>query len=145
MLVTTRWFGDIEVQEDEIFTFPQGLPGFPDHQRFMIIRNEGEIPVSYLQSVDEGELAFILADPFYFFPGYQVELTEGMKEELGMPEPEDLVIMVMLSVPDSLEDATANLLAPLAIHTKTRTGKQLVLHQSEYKTKHKLIPENQGG
>lgn len=65
--VETVLFGEIEIRDDQIIRFPGGIPGFEDHEKFTIIEPDPSVPFSYLQSIEDQELHFILADPFVFF------------------------------------------------------------------------------
>ena len=76
MKLSTKHFGEIEIDEKNILDFTDGLPGFPDDRQFILIENEE--PFCWLQSITDGELAFILVDAFKVLPDYnpQVDKTE---------------------------------------------------------------------
>ncbi len=137
--VETVLFGEIEIRDDQIIRFPGGIPGFEDHEKFTIIEPDPSVPFSYLQSIEDQELHFILADPFVFFKSYEFEVPRGVQEEIEIDNPEVLAIKSIVSVQDKLEEATANLLAPIVINTKKMLAKQVVLHDTVYTTKHKLF------
>ena len=40
MIVKTKIFGEIEVDESKFLTFEDGILGFPDLKRFMLIHDE---------------------------------------------------------------------------------------------------------
>lgn len=141
MHVASALFGELTVPDDEVIEFPQGLPGFPEYRQFVMIRPDPEILVTYLQSVDEGNISFVLVDPFQYYPHYEFKLDEADKEFLGISKPEDVTVYSIVTVKESIQDATLNLLAPLVIHMKKKRGKQIVLHGSEYSTKHPLLPQ----
>lgn len=75
----------------------------------------------------------------YFFKSYEFEVPRGVQEEIEIDSPEVLAIKSIVSVQDKLEEATANLLAPIVINTKKMLAKQVVLHDTVYTTKHKLF------
>ncbi|WP_248929416.1 flagellar assembly protein FliW [Paenibacillus hamazuiensis] len=135
----TSLFGEMEISDDKIIYFPSGIPGFEDMERFTIIEPDPSIPFSYLQSVQNGELQFILVDPFVCFSGYEIEIPEAVQEELQIQSFEELVIRSIVSVQDKLDKATANLLAPIVINVKKMIGKQVVLHDSVFTTRHNLF------
>ena len=56
---TTTRFGDQEAPVDMIVEFPDGLLGFPDCRRFIIVQNPSGGPFQWLQSIDEPGLAFV--------------------------------------------------------------------------------------
>lgn len=139
MKIDTFHFGEIEVGEQDMFTFSKGMPGFEGFRDFVVIKLSDMAPFSYLQSIEKKELSFIITDPFLFYPDYEFELTERMLEELLVERKEDVMVWSIVTVQDELNEATLNLLAPVVLNLDKRLGKQIVLHDTGYKTKHKLI------
>jgi len=139
MKVATLRFSEIEVKEQEIIHFPQGLPGFEALARFVIIKPDPELPFSFLQSIDDGDIAFILTDPFLFFQDYEFEIPEPIKQDLRIHEEKDVMVWTIVSIKESLTDATANLLAPVILNVREQLGKQVILQNTSYRTKHPLL------
>jgi flagellar assembly factor FliW len=136
-LETTR-FGEIEVDVDQVFTFNQGLPGFQKHKKFVLLHPDEDIPFSFLQSVEDDELSFIITNPFMFFADYQFELSKKDLSELGIEQEEEVVIFTIVTV-NAQEEFSANLLAPIILNKKNRSAKQVILHDTLYRTKHILL------
>lgn len=134
----TSIFGKIVIEEDQIIRFSNGLPGFDDYRSFILIPLEEDVPFSYLQSLDNSELSFLVTSPYYFYQNYEVVLSESLREELQIVSEDQVVIVSIVSIQNSLEDATINLLAPIIINLHTLLGKQIILHDSSYTTKHRL-------
>lgn len=147
MKITTSRFGELEIEEKSIIHFSQGIPGFEDLTEYVLIYPEDSQPFAYLQSLEWGELAFIVTDPFLFYPQYQFEISDSLKEELQIASKEDISVWSIVTVTDQLQEATINLLAPLIINERVKSAKQFVLHNTLYKTKHPLLPakETDGG
>jgi flagellar assembly factor FliW len=139
MKIETSRFGVIDVQEEDILEFPDGLPGFDEEKRFVLICPEDLEPLCFLQSVRNGELAFIVTNPFPFYPDYEFELSDEVAEQLSIHDPFDVAVYVIISATEGLEQATANLLGPILVNVRERMGKQIILHRSPYKTKHPLF------
>lgn len=137
--VATEVLGEINIQDEAIITFPQGLPGFEELRKFTLINIGDDIPFSYLQSVELGGLAFLVTNPFIFYPEYEFDLNETIKVELDIVKSEDVLLVSMVTIKDELKDATVNLLAPVIINVNTAEGKQIILHDSSYNTKHILV------
>lgn len=135
-LVTSR-FGEIDVLEDSSISFPSGMPGFEQMRQFALIHADEGIPFTFLQSLEDGDLAFIVTDPFLFFEDYQFDLADKLKSELEIINEEDVMVFSIVSV-QANDIMTLNLLAPVVINMKKRIGKQIILHESPYKTKHVL-------
>lgn len=141
MNLTTLRFGAVEVEEDKIITFGQGVPGFEDKHRFVFLTPDEGVPFSFMQSVDDGDLSFIVADPFLFVPDYDFELPPSVVKELHIEAEGDVMVFSIMSVSQTSE-VSLNLIAPVVINTVKKCGKQLILHQSPYKTKHRIeMPE----
>lgn len=136
---TTR-FGDIEVPGDHVFYFPNGIPGFEDVTKFVIIQAGEDVPFYYLQAAEVSELAFVLTDPFVFYPDYAFDLPDSITQALALEKPEQVKVWSIVTVQDALEQATMNLLAPIVINQASRQGRQVVLHHTSFSTKHKLFP-----
>lgn len=136
MLVKTVSWGSLNISEEDIYNFPKGIPGFEEETEFAIIAPE-EGPFSYLQSINNEGLSFLLGDPFIFFPNYEFEIPDSDAEELEI-EDETIIVRCMITIKEQVEYTTMNLLAPLVLNTINHMGKQTVLHSSAYQTKHRL-------
>ncbi|NBI27735.1 flagellar assembly protein FliW [Chengkuizengella marina] len=141
MKIKTKHFGEIEIDESKIMTFTKGLLGFEDVKSYALLKLDQEIPLTYMQAVEEQNLNFIILDPFQFFKDYNVELSNEIQKELDIKEPSEVAIWSLVSIQDNLENATCNLIAPLVINIRTKQGKQIILHNSSYTTKHTFIPK----
>ncbi|NDI36517.1 flagellar assembly protein FliW [Chengkuizengella sediminis] len=141
MKIQTKHFGEIEIEESKIMTFTQGLLGFEDVKSYALLQLDQEIPLTYLQAVEKQDLNFIILDPFQFFKDYNVELSNEIQKELDIKEQSEVTIWSLVSIQDNLENATCNLIAPLVMNIRTKQGKQIILHNSSYTTKHTFIPK----
>jgi len=144
MQIETKNFGAIEVQEDQVLTFAQGLYAFEEKKRYVLLENEDpENPLWWLQSLDDPNLVFVLINPFLFKPDYEFDLSDEDVEELGIQKLEEVVVFSLVVIPDDIKKMTANLLAPLIINATTKKGKQIVLLNKNYSTKHLILEELQ--
>jgi flagellar assembly factor FliW len=145
MLIQTFRFGEVEVKEEDIYVFPAGIPGFEDLKRYVTLQPSPDIPFCYLQSIDDGELAFLITNPFVYYPDYEFQLSDAQQDELAVGKVEELSIWSIVTAQQTLQDATMNLKAPVVLNTKRRCGKQILLHDTHYTTKHPLLhPANSG-
>ena len=137
MDIETTRFGRMEVDDSRIITFPKGLLGFPDHQRFALIQTGEENYFFWLQSMDEASLAFVVTDPGIFFKDYQVPLKEETVEDLSLSDPAHLQFFVICNkVGDWL---TGNLQGPLVINAENRAGAQIVINDKKWTTRQPLL------
>ncbi|NMO96617.1 flagellar assembly protein FliW [Paenibacillus lemnae] len=135
MMIQTMAWGSLEVDESQKYQFNKGMPGFEQETEFVLIPFADE-PFSYLQSLKNKDLAFLLADPFQFYPNYEFELPEEEANELQIDG--NVVIRCVLTLKDQVEQSSINLLAPLVMNPDQHMGKQIVLHKSPYQTRHPL-------
>lgn len=141
MIIHSNQLGDIEVPEDKIINFIQGLPGFPEEKAFAFLPYQEDSPFSYLQSVTTPKLTFLVVDPFGLVKDYEFELSDQIVEELALSQQNLPQIINIVSVPGKTEDMTMNLLAPVVINTKTNQAIQVILKNTPYTTRHRLFAE----
>lgn len=134
MIIETLTWGSLEVEDEQIYHFSKGIPGFDEEVEYALIEDDG--PFVYLQSTRDKSLAFLMADPFSFYPEYEFELPEADAEELEIDS--QIRVLGIITLKREIEESTMNLLAPVVLNTEKHLGKQVVLHQAKYQTKHPL-------
>lgn len=139
MNIKTRSFGILEITESDIYNFPEGILGFPDHKKFALINMEVLDPLKLLQSCDEPELAFIVCDPNQFVKDYVVRINKEAEQKLDFKSEKEKQILSTLTFGEKREDTTVNLKGPLVFNLRKKIGAQLVLEDSRYVTKHKIF------
>jgi len=132
MLVRTFLFGDIEVQEEYKIIFISPILGFEEEKEFVLIKEKDDSPFCWLQSLKTPELAFLLADPFVFFPEYVVELDETYRSK-------DIAVYVIITLNENFKLSTANLVAPIIIDVENKEASQVILENSPYTTRHYIF------
>lgn len=150
MLIRSAQFGELEVNESQMISFPDGIPGFPEEKLFAYFLNDSESPFSFLQSVQEEQLLFLLVDPFAFFPDYEFVLDDEIAEEMNLSAENPPQVFLIATVKGSFAGMTVNMVAPVVINPAGRLGCQTVLHGSGYSLSEKLFPNglpdgNEGG
>ncbi len=125
---TTR-FGRLDVARDKIIYFPNGLIGFPDVRRYILMDYRDTL-LKWLQAVDAKDVAFIVAPTYEFFPDYSVKIENQARDLIGMENEEDVIILAILRVEG--ENVTANLQGPLVINSINRKGIQVVNEDSRF-------------
>ncbi|WP_163144133.1 flagellar assembly protein FliW [Bacillus sp. 22-7] len=144
MNIQTKFHGEQEINKDDIIYFPSGIPGFLDEKEFYILPLEGT-ELFVMQSVKTTEVAFIVTDPFVLFPQYEFDLPEEVLEKLEIQSDKDVAVFAILTVREPFHNTTANLQAPLVINHTKKLGKQVILNQTTYQTKHRIMtPQEQG-
>ena len=140
MKVATKAYGLIDVDERQKLVFPQGLFGFEQFRDYLLLDAERQ-PFYWLQSMDEEDVAFVLVNPFLFRPDYEVNVSNEEVDGIGIRSPEKALIFSIVTIPQDGSPMTANLQGPLIINRDTRMGKQAVLTDERWKTKHDIMAE----
>lgn len=117
--------------------FPSGLVGYPGAQRFVLEQGEGG--VFELRGVDEGDPDFVVVAPAPFFPDYAPIIDDETVERLGLRGQEDALVLLVVTLRDQPEDASANTLAPLVINARTRAAVQVVLTGQPFSLRQPLL------
>ena len=145
MKIKTSRFGEIEIREDQVFNFPEGILGFSEFHDYTFIQEEGCEPFKILHSIDNPSLAFVVIDPMLVRPDYTVEISESELEFVEAKSTDDLRVYVIVTMAKKLEDTTMNLQGPLIVNTKKRICQQFVLYHDEYSTKESLMMTDKVG
>lgn len=130
MKAATRLFGEIEIDESKIITFEDGIIGFPDMKKFTLIfdeEKEGRPSISWLQSMDEPEIAFPVMDPLFVCEAYNPSVEDELLKNLGTIKEDNLYVLVTVTVPQNIKELAVNLKAPIVINTDTRKASQIIV------------------
>lgn len=142
MLINTRHFGEIEVEEEKFLEFIDGIPGFDGITKFVIIENpDPEIPFHWLQSVEDGNVTFVITNPFLFMIDYDFEISESILAKLEIEDQKEILIYSMVVVPEEITEMTTNLMAPIIINRNNRKAKQVILDGTKYSLKHYIFQQ----
>ena len=141
-MITVETRSGLKVQADEKqkITMPQGLFGFEKYTDFVILESEYK-PFFYLQSMQDKNLAFLIMDPFLFFDDYEIEADDTSLSTIDLHNPENVKVMVIVTVPSDGSPVTVNLQGPLVINKVNNQAMQIILSDSKYQTKHNLLEQ----
>ena len=142
MKLRTKHFGEVDYDPNLVINFDEGLPGFPDHKKFVILLESAkEDTFCWLQSIEDGQLAFALINIYNVKPDYNPLVKLEEVESLGDLNQNNLLIYNVVVIPDDIKQMRANLRAPIVINPATRKGKQVILDNEEYQLKYKIFDE----
>lgn len=140
--IQTARFGEVKVDDNRVIHFVEPILGFPDSKRYVILDHAEDSPFKWLQSADESELAFVVTNPKYFGIEYEFVLSDDVAEQLGIEAVEDALVMTIVNIPQTdPAKMTANLMGPIVVGQTERKAMQIVLGESTYNTKTRLIPD----
>lgn len=144
MQLNTVHFGEIEYSEDEVIYFPEGIPGFEDTKKYILIGNESDDAVFFwLQSVDAPELCFVVTDPFMIYDGYGVDVEDEDVELLEITDPNKVLTLTIVIIPENINEIRVNLKAPILINMENKLGKQVIQKNDSFPIRYYLNRSSQ--
>lgn len=137
MKLSTRVFGEVEISEDKILTFPNGIIGFPDMTRFTLMHDseKDDSSIHWLQSVDEPSFAMPVIDPLYVKEDYNPLIEDDVLTELQPLNEDNTLVLVTLTVPRDLKKMTVNLKGPIIVNTESRKASQIIVEDDDCSVK----------
>ena len=152
MKLTTRIFGEVEVDDSKIIDFPNGIIGFPDLKKFTLMQDGNDDKdsntIRWLQSIDEPGFAMPVMDPLLVCPDYKPEIDKDKIEGIGELSDEELLVLVTVTVPHDLTKMTVNLMGPFIINVKDMKGAQCIVDNDDYPVKfpiYDILQKNKEG
>ncbi len=141
MQVKTTRFGILNVEEEKMLVFPSGMVGFPHLHDYFFVPAQGNDVFAWMQAQNDPDVAFLMVDPFVFFPDYDVKLNKGICDFLQIRDQSEVTILTTVTIPprEGVRGMTANLLAPVVINHVRAVGRQVIMDGSGYKIKHTLF------
>jgi flagellar assembly factor FliW len=131
---TTR-YGEMEtvqISEDAVLAFPEGVPGFERHRRFALIEDAKLAPFCWLQSLHDPLVGFLVIEPGLLVADYEFDISDPDVELLGLDDPSEARVLSILVVPENVRAMTANLQAPLIVNPRKRIAKQVILTDERF-------------
>lgn len=143
MKLKTKFFGEIELIEDKIIYFDEGIPGFESLRKFLYMSdNDTNSPFCWLQSIDDIDIVFTMMDLYSVLkviPDYDANVNKISLSSLGEFEEEDLLVYFIANIPKEVRNMTINLKAPIII-VKNK-GIQAVCDNENYPIKYYIYNE----
>lgn len=141
MELKTRLFGDIEIEETGIITFEEGIPGFDDVKKYVLL-GDPEVSIEWLQGIEE-DVTIPIIDPFEVKVDYEFEIPENVEQLLDIKNPDDVIVRTVLVIPENIKEIRTNLQGPIVINKSAKKGKQLLLNE-EYPIRYFLHDTKEG-
>lgn len=135
MNISTKFFDDININENDILNFRDGIPGLEDYKNYIVLNIE-DSKLKCLQSVEEKEIALLMINPWDFFNDYEIQLSDEEINQLEIKSHDDVLVYNIVSVREN--KVTANLLAPIVINIKNNRAKQIILNENKYSIRQEI-------
>jgi len=143
MVVNTTRFGPIELSSDDILTFTEGLLGFNDLEKFVLLDDPNDEIFAWLQSCDEPSIAFPVLEPELFEENFSLQMTKSDLQALSADEKTQLRSFCIITIPEDPSRMTANLKAPVVVNIATRTARQCVLQNNKLEIREPIFAKLQ--
>jgi flagellar assembly factor FliW len=142
--IETSRFGTITVEEGQVLRLPEGIIGFPEWTRFILLDHREGSPFRWFQSVENHDLAFVLMNPLELVSDYDIDLSpeDSRLLQVDQPAAEIQALVVVNISKQSPREITANLMAPVVINSEKKIGKQVILYQTDYSVRHSVPTRN---
>lgn len=142
LIIDSKPFGKIEIEERQVIHFPNGLLGFEKYTKFALIEESAESVFKWLQSLEDINLAFIVIQPELFTSGYHPVVPPSELKSISLSKLEEALIMVIVSIPGNDPNLmTANLQGPILINKKELIAGQFISRDDTHPVR-KLIMDN---
>lgn len=142
MMVKTKHFGEMYIDENGIIDFPEGIPGFDELKKYILLSPASEAsPFKWLQSVEDSTVSFAVADPFYIKSDYEVNLDDNVLKTLMIEDQKDVLVLSIVLVPSDASKASINFKAPVIINLNKKKAMQVILDTDTYGVRHYIAQE----
>lgn len=138
MKITTRIFGEIEIADDKIIVFENGIIGFPDLKNFALIHDEEKgtnTGIRFMQSLDEPSFAMPVMDPLLVKPDYDPRVDDELLASAGNISSDNILVLVTATVPGDLTKMSVNLQGPFIINVEEHKACQIIVENGDYPVK----------
>lgn len=141
MRIETKIFGAVEITDDKIITFENGIIGFPELKHFTLLHDDEagtDAGIRFLQSMEEPGFAMPVMDPLIVKRDYDPVVEDELLAGIGELNENNLLVMVTVTVPSDLTKMSVNLQGPIIINVEKRLAVQLIVENKDYPVKYPI-------
>lgn len=134
MYIESDRFGQITVENPDLFTFESPIFGFPSLSQYCLYECPEDNTFVWLQSVEDATVAFPLIEPEILFDPYEIKIHTSDLIRVGSTSDQDAKLrrFVIVSMSNDPKAVSANFRAPILLNLGTRKGTQIILDQPDY-------------
>jgi len=139
--IQSKFFGEIEIEENKIITLIDGMLGFDKLTKYILIPHGQDNMFKWLQSTQDPTVCFLVVEPVSFMFNYSLEIPDDVVDRIKIRTPEDVIIYSIVVTPEDPSKISANLCGPIVINAVNRMGSQVISSNPEHQVKHYIIDE----
>jgi flagellar assembly factor FliW len=140
MQIESTRFGTLDVRDETVIAFPDGLIGLPG-RRYALVAQSERTPFYWLHSAEHADVAVPVTMPWLFFADYQVRVPDEDAAQLMLADLGSAEIFCVVRAAQSLEDFTINLAGPVIVNGDRRLGRQIINDAGGYAVRQPLFSE----
>src|SRR2546429_3196317 len=107
MQVQTTRFGTININESDLVTFNEGVLGFSELRKFVLLDDPHDEIFAWLQSCERPNVAFPILEPELFTLDYKPTLTRHDLQALGLDSIQKTRLFSIITIPGDVTLMTA--------------------------------------
>lgn len=143
MIVKTLHFDHVEIADEEVLSFSEGIYAFEDIKEFVILKqDDDEGPIFWLQAIKDENLCFLIMDPRIVIDDYKPDIPEEILKKLEVTSEDYLRYFVIAVTPKNLNDTTVNLKSPIIINSENNVAMQVILDNNDYSIRHRVFEQS---
>ncbi len=133
------FFNHLVYSENDVITFPAGIPGFESYREFVLVSIAEYAPFEWLVSIKGSPLRFAIINPMLFRPDYQPATIKKQFDDMEIEKSQDVLLYTIVTIRENPLESTANLVGPVIINKRKRIGKQVILDDERYTTQELIL------
>lgn len=131
MLIKTRDFGEVDIPEEKVICFPEGIYAFEENKRYVIISPFGDnVYPMWLQCADNADLSFIVFSPSEFTENYHITVDGADKDLIELTDEDEIFILAIAVAPEDYKETTINLKSPIIINMTNNKAVQTIVPEN---------------
>ena len=112
--------------------FRKPLLGFDNLNKFEILEVEANPLFKEINSTEDENISFLSISPFVVDEDYEIDLSDSDIEDLEIENPEDVILLNIISLGESLDTSTVNMRAPIVLNINKELASQIVIQNDKY-------------
>lgn len=129
MRISTTRFGKVDIEAEDILLFPHGIVGFEDYRHWILLADEDNDAVAWLQSAVRPDVALAVVSPRRFVADYRIRVNRSQLAPLELEDKDRAFVLCVVGKNNGR--LTLNLKAPLVINFNRRLGRQIVTNDEQ--------------